>query len=70
VVIAMTTPNNNAPGSFDELVASVPDSMRSQPLTMGQFLSFMSLLMKANVSLKRRVAQLERQANANGGDHA
>ncbi|HKR77532.1 MAG TPA: hypothetical protein VJR95_12800 [Rhodanobacter sp.] len=66
----MTTPNNNAPGSFEELLASVPDSMRSQPLTMGQFLNFMSLLVRVNVALKQRVAQLERQVNAKGGGHA
>ena len=66
----MTTLNNNAPGSFEELLASVPDSMRSQPLTMGQFLNFMSLLVRANVSLKQRVAQLEQQVNAKGGSHA
>lgn len=66
----MTTPNNNAPGSFEELLASVPNNMRSQPLSMGQFLDFMSLLVRANVALKQRVAQLERQANAKGGGHA
>lgn len=65
----MTTSNNNAPGSFEELLASVPNNMRSQPLTMGQFLNFMSLLVRANVALKQRVAQLEWQANAKGGPH-
>jgi hypothetical protein len=44
--------------------------MRSQPLTMGQLLSFMSLLVRANVVLKQRIAQLERLASAKGGGHA
>lgn len=64
----MTTPNNNAPGSFEELLASVPDSMRSQHLTMGQFLNFMSLLVRANVALKQRIALLEQQVSR-GGSH-
>jgi len=68
-VSAMTTPNNNAPGSFEGLLASVPESMRGQPLTVGQFLSYVSLLVKANKELQRRVAQLEQQASAKGGGH-
>ncbi|MFZ0870792.1 MAG: hypothetical protein WAM90_08700 [Rhodanobacter sp.] len=48
-------------------LASVPEDMRGQPLTTGQFLRFMSLLVKANVALKQRVAQLEQQADAQGG---
>lgn len=65
----MTTPNNNTPGSFEGLLASVPESMRSQSLTVGQFLNFMSLLVKANKELQQRVAQLEQQASAKGGSH-
>lgn len=65
-MIAMTMPNN-VPGSFEDVLASVPDGMRGQPLTVGQFLSFMSLLVKANKSLQQRVAQLEQQASRGGG---
>lgn len=68
-MIAMTTPNNNVPDSFEGLLASVPDTMRSQPLTVGYFLSFMSLLVKANKALQQRVAQLEQQVSAKGGSH-
>jgi len=65
----MTTPNNNTPDSFEGLLASVPDSMRGQPLTVCQFLSYVALLVKANKELQRRVAQLEQQASAKGGGH-
>lgn len=64
----MTTPNNNPLGSFEDVLAGVPDSTRGQALTVGQFLNFVSLLVKANKALQQRVAQLEQRANASGGN--
>lgn len=59
----MTTPKNIPPRSFEHVLAQVPENMRSQPLTMGQFLRFMNLLVNANKALKKRVKQLEEKVN-------
>lgn len=65
----MTTPNNNAPSSFEKLVASVPKEMRSSPLSIGKFFDFMAVILKSQAALKQRIAQLEQQASGNGEGH-
>jgi hypothetical protein len=69
VVIAMSREKTEAPTSFEDIIAGVPKEMHGRPLTFGYFLSFMSLLVKANKALQQRVAQLEQQASAKGGGH-
>jgi len=65
----MSREKTEAPTSFEDIIAGVPKEMYARPLTVGNFFKFMSLLVTANKELQRRVAQLERQANAKGGGH-
>ena len=66
---AMSMTKNLPPKSFEHMLAQVPENMRGQPLTMGQFLRFMDLLVNANKALKKRVAQLEEKVNDQGEGH-
>lgn len=65
----MSMTKNLPPKSFEHMLAQVPENMRGQPLTMGQFLRFMDLLINANKALKKRVAQLEEKVNGQGDGH-
>lgn len=65
----MSMTKNLPPRSFEHMLSEVPENMRSQPLTMGQFLRFMDLLVHANKALKKRVAQLEEKVNGQGDGH-
>lgn len=51
------------------MVANVPENMRGQPLTVGNFLRFMELLINSNKALKKRVVQLEEKVNGQGDGH-
>ena len=65
----MSMTKNVPPRSFEHVLAQVPENMRGQPLTMGQFLRFMELLINSNKALKKRIVQLEEKVNGQDGDH-
>jgi len=65
----MSREKTEAPMSFEDIIAGVPKEMHGRPLTIGYFLSFMSLLVKANKALQQRVAQLEQQVRAKEDGH-
>lgn len=68
-MIAMSREKTEVPTSFEDIIAGVPKEMHGRPLTIGYFLSFMSLLVKANKALQQRVAQLEQQVHGKEDDH-
>ncbi|MGN6739601.1 hypothetical protein [Dyella sp.] len=65
----MSPEKTETPMSFEDIIAGVPKEMHGRPLTIGHFLSFMSLLVKANKTLQQRVTQLEQQAGKSGSGH-
>jgi hypothetical protein len=68
-VTAMSMTKNLPPRSFEHVLAQVPENLRAQPLTMGQFLRFMELLVNSNKALKKRVVQLEEKVNGQSDGH-
>ncbi|WP_426699655.1 hypothetical protein ACPPVV_09465 [Rhodanobacter sp. Col0626] len=65
----MSKEKTEAPKSWDEIAAQMPTHLRNSPLTVGGFYNLLAPIVESHKQLKQRVAQLEKQASGNGGDH-
>lgn len=64
----MSKEKTNATKSWEEIASLIPEQVHSSPLTVGRFYDLLAPIVKSHKELQQRVAQLERQANAKGGD--